>query len=552
MKPHKPLNACLIGAAATALGAQAHAADPATGKPPNVLVIMTDDLGWSDIGAYGSEIRTPNLDALAAQGVKFTNFQVSPYSSPSRAAFLTGADPHQVGVGNLYELNTPEQAASPNYQGHLKDNAYTVAQYLQDAGYYTVLSGKWHLGKSGNSTPERKGFTDSFAMLNGEANHFPFQEKEASPDGKDSYLLNGKPVSVPAGFYSSDGYADYLIRQLQQNRDKPFFAFLSFTAPHSPLQAHPEDIAKYSKHYLDGPQALAERRVVKLKRMGLIHKNVKPHPLTDVKKWADLSEQERLAESKRMQIYAAMIENMDANIGKVLQSLKRDKRWDNTIVLFLSDNGAAGASREKSGKWGGWIARSRDNSLANMGSGSSYVSTGPAWAQASMAPFALFKGYVTEGGVRSPLIAKGPGIARGKVEGRYAAIQDLAPTILAWAGVRYQPRDGVIPMSGRSLQAGLKRPQSAFGGAQEMTALETRGGRLVYHGRYKARYLSREPMGIAPAKLPVGRWALFDLFQDPGETRDLSAQQPQRLQEMIAAYRRYAAENGVVEISPPE
>lgn len=549
MKQGQQLGTCLIGAASV-LGtyAQAQPVD----KRPNVLVIMADDLGWSDIGAYGSEIRTPNLDALAAQGVKFTNFQVSAYSSPSRATFMTGADPHMVGVGNIAELNTPEQAASANYQGYLKDNARTVAQYLQEAGYYTILSGKWHLGKSGNNTPDKRGFADSFAMLNGEANFFPFQEKEASPDGRDVYLLNGEPVALPANFYATDAYADYLIRHLDQNRNRPFFAFLSFTAPHSPLQAHPQDIAKYDKQYLDGPQALAERRLAKLKRMGLVDRNVTPHPLVNVKNWADLSAEERQGQAKRMQIYAAMIENMDRNIGKVMQSLQQSRRLDNTIVLFLSDNGAAGASREQSAKWGGWIARSRNNSLENMGAGSSYVSTGPDWAQASMAPFALFKGFATEGGVRSPLIVKGPGIARGKVEGRYASMRDLAPTILAWAGAPFTPREGIIPMSGRTLNADLNRPQAAFGGAAEMTAYEIRGGRIVYHGRYKARYLSKERMGISPEKLPVGRWALFDLATDPGETRDLSAEQPQRLQVMIAAYRRYAAENGVVEISAAE
>lgn len=205
---------------------QAQAAEAKASKP-NILVIMADDLGWSDIEPYGSEIPTPYLDELAKQGVSFTNFFVSPYSSPSRAMFLTGVDPHQVGLGNIYELNTPDQAKAPNYVGHLTDNSLTIAQRLKQAGYHTILSGKWHLGKKTEHQPNAWGFNDSFALLNGEANNWRYQDKLDSPDGRDLYSHNGIDAQLPEGEFSTDFYTDYLLESLNKKDEyQPFFAFL--------------------------------------------------------------------------------------------------------------------------------------------------------------------------------------------------------------------------------------------------------------------------------------------------------------------------------------
>lgn len=549
------LTSMAAAAAPAVQAADKGAADKPDGKRPNVLVIMADDMGWSDVGAFGGEIDTPNLDALAEAGVRFTSFQVSPYSSPSRAMFLTGADPHRVGVGNLYELNKPEQAGSPNYAGHFNDQALTVAQRLQAAGYFTVLSGKWHLGKDEAHAPNRWGFDRSFAMLNGEANHYPFKDGYPSPDGKDLYRIEGKLADVPADFYSSDGFTDYLLKALDEKAaDQPFFAFLGYTAPHSPLQAPPEDIAKYEGQYLDGPQALAERRLKQIEKLKLLPDNhpLKAHALLNMPEWDKLSKDEQRDEARRMQIYAAMIDRMDQNIGRVLDHLKKKELLDDTVVLFMSDNGAAGASREKSKKWGKWIADNRNNAYDNMGTGSSYVSTGPAWAQASMSPFALFKGFTSEGGIRSPLIVSGPGVAKGGIEGGYVNLYDLVPTLLDLTRTGKRTPAGKAGLDGTSVVAALQSPNRAARGPEKAVSLELRGGRQVRQGNYKAVYLSNEPMGIKSPDIANGRWQLFDVITDPGETRDLSTEKPEVLTSLIGHYRDYAKQVGVIEVAPVE
>ncbi|NSM11136.1 sulfatase-like hydrolase/transferase [Moraxella bovoculi] len=441
-------------------------------KQPNILVIMADDLGWSDIEPYGSEIPTPYLDELAKQGVSFTNFFVSPYSSPSRAMFLTGVDPHQVGLGNIYELNTPDQAKAPNYVGHLTDNSLTIAQRLKQAGYHTILSGKWHLGKKTEHQPNAWGFNDSFALLNGEANNWRYQDKLDSPDGRDLYSHNGIDAQLPEGEFSTDFYTDYLLESLNKKD-----------------------------------------------------------------------------EAKRMQLYAAMIDNMDHNIGRVINHLKQTGQYDNTVILFLSDNGAAGASREASAKWGGWIKESRFNDYDNLGKASSYVSTGPIWAQASMTPFALFKGYMSDGAIRSPLIISGKGISQG-LSGKYSTMADLAPTILDIAGVTKATAPDKTPLQGSSLADTLTNPSKTTVQPISPASFEMRGGRQVRMGNFKATFLGTLPAGIPPAKLPVGKWRLFDIATDPAETTDISDKHPEVLAQMIHAYEKYSADVGVVELNP--
>ena len=542
------------------MGMMSAPAEAATGKQtpnrPNVLVIMADDLGWSDIGPFGGEIHTPNLDMLAAQGIRFSNFQVSPYSAPSRAMFLTGADPHESGVGNLTELNTKEQMGQEAYMGKFNNRTLTLPQRLQQAGYETIMSGKWHLGKDDDHTPDKWGFDHSFAMLNGEANHFKQVDKEASPDGKDAYRLNGKPVDIPDDFYSSDNFADFMIQKIEQTtKDKPFFGYLAFTAPHSPLQAYPQDIAKYAEFYHEGPQALADKRLARTKQLGLVGKDVKPHQLLGVPKWSSLSFEERLAQTRRMQIYAAMIDRMDYNIGRVIQTLRAKNQLDNTVIVFLSDNGAAGASREGSGKWGAWISKNRYGSLENMGKANSYVSTGPSWAQASMSPFALFKGFTTEGGIRSPLIMTGPGIAKNKIDGGYTNLKDLTPTLLNLTRTSTQTPADKIAIEGQSIVKQLKQPNARITGAKNVDVLEMRGGRQVRMGDYKALFISNQPMGIKVDIFKVDilkpqEWQLFNIVKDPGETNNLADKEPAILQKMIDAYDEYAKRVRVIDIAP--
>ncbi|WP_157848125.1 sulfatase-like hydrolase/transferase [Moraxella canis] len=465
---------------------------------------------------------------------------------------MTGTDPHNVGLGNIYELNTPEQSQAPNYVGHLTDNSLTVAQRLQQAGYYTVLSGKWHLGKRAQDMPNHWGFDDAFALLNGEANNYRHTDGYASPDGLDMYSYNGRGVMLPEGVFATDFYTDFLLDKLSSkqanNPNQPFFAFLAYTAPHSPLQAPDADIAKYQGYYHDGPQVLAERRLANLKQIGLVAQEVEPHPLVNVKPWDSLRDDEKATESKRMQLYAAMVDNMDQNIGRVFNHLKANNQYDNTVIIFFSDNGAAGASREASQRWGGWIRDNRNNSFANMGKADSYISTGPSWAQASMTPFALYKGYTTDGAIRSPLIIKGSGVAQGVIEGRFANLTDLAPTILDFAQLSKDTPADKSPLQGNSLIANLATPNAQVVGVSTPVAFEMRGNRQVRMGNYKATYLGTLPYGIPPVMLPAGYWQLFDIVADPGETNNIASENPQILAQMIDIYKTYSAEVGVVEL----
>lgn len=534
-------------------------------KQPNIIVILADDMGWSDIAPFGGEIQTPNLQALADNGVKFTNFNVTPYSGPSRAALLTGTDPHIVGLGNLDEITTKEQREGnpQGYAGYLNDKAVTVAQYLQQAGYFTIMSGKWHLGTSDEQDASKKGFEKSFTMLRGEYYHYPSQTtKEGKqlvygnykdPNGLKMYRLNGQYIDEPSDFFSSDSYTDFLIQQINNRpANKPFFAYLAYTAPHSPLQAPKNFIDKYSGMYTEGPKVLAKKRFDTLKKMGLINKNAKAPELIGTPEWSSLSQKERDEFARRMQVYAAMIDNMDANIGRLVQDLKRRGELENTIIMFMSDNGAAGAFREGDKRWGSWVNNTHDNSLSNMGRANSYISTGPDWAQASNTPFSLFKGYTSEGGIRSPLIISGASTSKGKTSGKYSNIVDIAPTILDIAGVKQNTPIGKAPITGKSIMPQLKRVNPKIEGPTQPEVIESMGGKAVRLGKYKALSTSRFDTihGLVSDRIIQNTWQLFDLSQDPGETKNIAKLNPQILERMVKAYNDYAKNVGVVEVSP--
>ncbi|WP_367104160.1 arylsulfatase [uncultured Psychrobacter sp.] len=520
-------------------------------KPPNVLVIMADDLGFSDISPYGGEIQTPNLQMLAENGVSFTDFSVTPYSAPSRAAFLTGSDPHEVGLSNLFELSTDEQKEDPDYVGHLNDKALTIAQRLQQAGYYTVISGKWHLGTEEEDAPTNWGFDESFVYLKGDGNHYKRDNYPDGPDGDQPYRLNGELTELPDDFYSSTSYADFLMESLNTRPDdKPFFAYLQFTAPHSPLQAPREDIEKYSNYYQDGPRALAEQRFKNVKKLNFIPESAKQPTMVAYPEWESFSEEDRQKEIKRMQIYAAMVDNMDTNIGRVLANLEAKGELDNTYIFFFSDNGAAGKYRETAGRWKDWVNNDHDNSLENMGNYDSYVSQGLGWAQASNMPFGLFKGYTSEGGMRSPLIASGPNIPKDTVSGKYSNLMDLAPTILDITGVQKTTPKGKAPLDGETLVPELMQPNVQSRGPYEAEVLEMNGAKTVRFGDFKALANTHRFAGLDDGDIPTQQWQLYNLAQDPGETTDISDQYPGILDSLIAYYNDYAEDVGVVEVSP--
>ena len=520
-------------------------------KRPNLLVIVVDDMGWSDLSAFGGEAETPHLDALTARGVRLTNFHTSPVCSTTRAMLMTGCDHHEVGMGCMVETMTPEMRGQPGYEGYLTDNALTIAERLREAGYHTMMSGKWHLGvvPPYRSMPDTKGFERSYALVQGEHNHYGADQtpETAGHDGLSQYRLDGKAVRFPDGAYSSDFFADKLIEFMNdaKNDPRPIFAYLPFTAPHSPLQAPDALIAKYRGRYDDGPEAMRERRLARMRQMGLSVAQAKPADIRGGLPWDQLPPEQQRLEARKMEIYAAMIDAMDAAVGRVLATLEKLGQLDNTEIIFFSDNGPAGTLRETTPGWREWIEMHADNKPENIGKSNSYVSIGPRWAQAQAAPFFLFKRYTSEGGVRTCALACGPRVkARGETNA-FLHVMDIAPTLLEFAGADATAPAGKIPMRGVSAAGVLSGTRGEIHPPDARIAWELGYSRGVRIGDWKAIHLPKAAQGISP-DIPINRWLMFNIANDPGETTDLAESEPQMLQKLIAAWNDYAKETGVV------
>lgn len=527
-----------------------HAAEPA--KRPNILLIVADDLGYNDLGAYGGEIATPNLDKLAAGGAKLTSFYASPFCSPTRAMLMSGSDNHLVGFGDMAELMLPEQRGKPGYEGNLNDRVVPMGQVLKDAGYRTAMTGKWHLGVAEDFSPAKRGFDRSYAMVMGGASHWGDQSGIVAVDPakapKAIYRENGKAIDIPRdGFYSSVAFTDKLIEYLKvdESSGKPFFGYLAFTAPHWPLHAPDADIAKYEHRYKDGYDALRRARLERMKTLGLVAADTpvyEGHPLWP--KWESLPKAQQESEARRMAVYAAMVDNMDQQIGRVLAYLKDSKQLDNTFVFFMSDNGADGNSVYDVARTREWIHKDMDNSTANIGRPGSFIEYGPGWAQAGMTPFKLYKSLMYEGGISVPAIAWGPGIGGGKVKREFAHVTDIAPTIYELAGAKhpgtsYNGRE-VLPLRGESMLSYLKNDAKTVHAADRVTGWELGGRKALRKGDWKIVYANK-PWG-------TGDWELYNLATDRTESSNLSATHPDKLKELLAAWKQYVAETGTLEI----
>lgn len=521
---------------------------------PNFLVIVADDLGYSDLGIMGSEIRTPNLDALAADGLLLTDFHVTPACSPTRAMLLTGVDPHPAGLGTMYREASPEQEGQPGYAGVLSTRVVTVAELLREAGYYTVMAGKWHLGSGPGQKPSERGFERAFGPASGGSSHFSDQLAmfaRSGPPGKALFLDDGEPVdALPDGWFSSTGYTDRLIAQLgdQGRNGRPFFAYAAYTAPHWPLQAPEAFIDRYAGAYDGGWDELRRARERALAERGLpVTEPLEPSErLPFAPAWSSLSPEAQARAARTMEVYAAMVEHLDQEIGRLLAWLDASGERDSTLVLFFSDNGAEGNPVNRIIPDHGWVERTFDNRLENIGRPGSYVFPGPGWAQASTAPFGLFKTFPTQGGLLAPAIASGYGVRRKVVDdGRRTAfltVKDVTPTLLELAGVehpglRYRGRE-IAPLEGRSLADLLSGATDYVHGDDSITAWELFGRRALRKGAWKALWLY-EPYG-------PGRWQLFDLASDPAERRDLATKRPDKLRELLDAWTSYAAANDVI------
>jgi arylsulfatase len=516
---------------------------------PNILLIVADDLGYSDIGSFGGEIATPTLDRLAKEGLRLSNFHVLPSCSPTRSVLLSGTDNHVAGIGTMGELLTPEMAGQPGYEGYLNFQVASLPEVLKAGGYHTYMVGKWHLGHEEDTTPHARGFDETFALLPGGGSHWG-DMKPLSPPQTMVYSRNGKEVeSLPDDFYSTTYYTDELLKFIEQNKrdGKPFFAFLSYTAPHDPLHAPKTYIDKYKGKYDGGWEVLSEQRLQSLKELGIVHRDAKSFPpLASVKTWNEMPEEERAAASRDMEVYAAMIDYMDVQIARVFDYLKEIGEYDNTMIIFLSDNGANGhLPTAYPGQTEEYLG-SFDNNLENRGQINSFIETGPGWTQASMAPSRLFKAFPAEGGIRAPLIVKLPGAMpnAGKINHSFFHVRDIMPTILNVAGVEFTPEingRSVVAMQGSSvadfISGNVKTPYSGAG----QVGYELFGMKAFFDGDWKILWM--------PPPFGTGDWQLYNLREDPGEIVDLSDQHSEWLVKMIAQWERYKEENGVLDIS---
>ncbi|KAF2083954.1 alkaline phosphatase-like protein [Saccharata proteae CBS 121410] len=553
---------------------------------PNFLLIVADDLGFSDTSCYGSEISTPHIDSLAndSNGTRFTNFHVASMCSPTRSMLMSGTDNHIAGLGNMAEFikSSPAHQGKPGHEGYLNQRVAALPELLGDGGYHTIMSGKWHLGLKKEQSPQARGFQKSFALLPGCANHYGYEPQYEDIHEPGAFFENAVTAlhvegseyveKLPEGFYSSDFYASKLISFLDERtedeRETPFFAYLPFTAPHWPLQAPRESIDKYKGVYDDGPAALRLKRLESLKRLSLVDPNVRAHDVIsshgEPAEWDDMDTDTRAKSARAMETYAGMVDRMDWNIGRVLDYLKKTGQYDNTYIIFMSDNGAEGASIEARPILGTHVVKHLqkyyNNSLENIGRKDSFVWYGGRWAQAATAPSRLYKRFSTEGGCRVPLVLKPAAIEGdraagkgGKVSDAYCTVMDIVPTLLELAGLEHPGTEyrgrPIEPVRGTSWKRFLDalRDENGFivkasvHPSDYVMGFEVAGSAALRRGKDKITFVPK-PKGPQ-------EWELFDMEKDPGETTDLRHQQPELFAEMMELWEKYKNEVGVVGVA---
>jgi len=515
-----------------------HAA--AEASRPNIVLVVIDDASFTDLGVYGSEIRTPHIDALAARGAQFTNFHAAPTCSPSRAMLMTGIDAHHTGIPTLDHLIPPEHRGAPGYEGELSQRVTTLAEHLGASGYATYVTGKWHLGQSSRSLPNARGFDRSFILDASGADNW--EQRPYLPLYKQAdWFADGERATLPDDFYSSQFLVDKMIEFIDETEgDRPFLAYVAFQAIHIPVQAPREFVERYDGVYDEGWAALRRARHAAAMARGLIPQNA---PLGDVpdglRAWEDLSESERRLSIMSMQVNAGMLEAMDHHFGRLIAHLDSRRVLDNTIFVVLSDNGPEHNDPTMRFGFDLWLmlqGYSRDPE--RLGERGTYAFIGPEWAAATASPSSLFKFHAAEGGVRVPLIMAGPGIVKSKPISAFTSIMDITPTLLDLASTPRLERG--LPFSGRSLTPLLNNTATFVYGADEPVGMEATGQSALFKGTHKL-VRNEAPYGD-------GSWRLYDLAVDPGETRDLSAIEPQRFAQMMDDYRAYASEYGVLEL----
>jgi len=500
-----------------------------TYKKPNIILIMADDMGFSDLGCYGSEIQTPNIDGLAYGGMRFSQFYNAARCCPTRASLLTGLYPHQAGMGGM--VKSPKKVKPGPYQGYLNDQCVTIAEVLKQAGYSTYMSGKWHVGEEKPHWPTDRGFDKYFGLISGAANYFDIS-KGKREGIKRQLVLNGEPYTQPKeAFYMTDFFTDYAVKHLeyhnQQHRGKPFFQYVAYTAPHWPLHALPEDIKKYKGKYLKGWDKLRKERYQRLVNMGIIKSDWSNSALDEeVTPWEKIENKEEM--ELKMAVYAAQIDRMDQGIGRILKKLKQIGEKENTLILFLADNGGC----HEGGPWG---FDKRNNGLP-PGGVDSYMSYGQSWANTSNTPFRMFKHWVHEGGIATPLIANWQGVIKqNQISHQVGHIIDIMATCCDVAGAKYPETfkgKKITPLEGKSLLPVFKSKKRK---GHDALYWEHNKNKAIRQGKWKLVTKSDE------------NWELYDLEADRTELNNLAEKMPEKVGELKDLYFAWADKCGVKE-----
>jgi arylsulfatase len=543
---------CLVGMAVT-LAAPAITLAADAPKRPNIVVILADDLGFADMGAFGGEIKTPNLDALASAGVRFTNFYTHASCSPTRSMLLTGVDTHRNGMGNMSEWTAPNQMGVPGYEGYMNNQVATLPQLLKGAGYHTYMVGKWHLGKQPDQIPRARGFERDFSLLDGAGSYWDMTNfTAASP--KSVFTEDGRYLTkLPDDYYATKTYTDKLIGFIDDNKadGKPFFAYVSHQAPHDPYHLPKDWRNRHVGEYDKGWDALRQERLKRQIEMGITPAGTElsermwflPDPTV-------LAPAAQAVTGKKMELYAGLVENLDHHIGRLVDHLKKIGEYENTIFVVFGDNGPEGTDLFKmiAGTPGtrdylySAVAWSQTHPNA-WGDPGSYVAYGPMWAQASATPFSQYKGWLGEGGIRNALIVSGPAVKRSKgdINRGLMHVADVMPTMLEVAGASYPKELGgkeLPTLLGKSWTQVLAGQAESPRTEKDYLAWELFGNRALRQGDWKIRWLYK-PLG-------KGDWELFNLKTDLAERRDLAAERPDKVKELVALWDDYVRTNNVV------
>jgi arylsulfatase A-like enzyme len=527
---------------------------------PNILLIVADDLGYSDLGSYGGEFNTPIIDQLAQRGIRYTNFYVSPACATTRSMLLTGTDNHVAGLGSFENFIPPDAQGKPGYEGWMNHRVATVASLLRDGDYHTYMAGKWHLGYQPDQIPRARGFERDFTLLPGAADHFSDGWSNEWQRAKAPYTEDGKFIDkLPRDFYSTKNYTDKMIQFVEEGREdgKPFFGFLSYTAPHGPLQVPKDWLRRHKNRYDTGWDVLRHARFKRMKELGIVDKDVdQAQRLYFLPRASQLMPAAVAGSARKFELYRSMTEYMDMEIGRLFEYLKEIGEYDNTLIVFMSDNGAEGNDEVAilAGRPGtqGFLhaannfAETHHNRIGHRGT---FAEVGAAWAQVSMTPFRLFKAHVAEGGIRSPLIVSGPGVT-GNGEINHKAIlhvMDLVPTFLELAGVEHPDTyngQRIAPIQGKSWVSMLNGKEDSARKPDEWLGWEFFGGRALRKGDWKISWQA-QPFG-QQHRQEATDWKLYNLTKDPGEQQNLSDKYPEKRQELIGNWDEYVKQSNVI------